>query len=438
MTVVLADIGSTFTKVRAYDTGGDLVWGDQVPTAAPDLGLRLGDLASSAGIDIRGRVPACSSAAGGLRIVALGLTQTFTREAARTAALGAGGRIVGDYSFPLTDTDVVDLEECAADVILLTGGSDGGDADAAVGFAEALAEVRRSLAVVVACNRQVARRCSETLTRAGHRAEVVDNIMPDVGTLNAEPVRAAVRRIFLDTVIGRVTGEKTRAFEVRQPTPAAVLGAARLLSHTDDRGALVVDVGGATTDVHSVLAPGQVATPSAGMRMAEQSTRTVEADLGMRESAEAAREAARRAGLDEPTGLDEHLAQRVRDVTLIDPRGQVDRWLATTCATLALQRHVGHLVLLPSVGGGVEAHAVGRDLRDAGRVVATGGVLSRDDGTTMAAALAGPPDLLLPRRAVVSTDANYELATIGVLASVDAALAAKAMTRLVRDWDAQI
>ena len=422
MTLVVADIGSTFTKARAYDAAGELVWADQLPTAAEDLSARLRALASAAGIVVADRIPACSSAAGGLRIVSLGLTRTFTREAARVAALGAGGRIVGDHGFPLTETDL------DADIVLLTGGSDGGDTDAAVGFAEALAALPRPVAVVVACNRQVAARCAELVTRAGHRAEVVANIMPDVGRLDVEPARAAIRRIFLDTVIGRLTSDRAGGFDIVAPTPAAVLDAAKLLCRTDgDRGTVVVDVGGATSDVHSVVAPGQVRSA-----MTEAATRTVEADLGMRESAEATGQAARRDGL--PDGVaPAELARRARDVAMVEPDDPVDRWLARTCVALALRRHVGRLVMMPTAAG-AEPVPVGRDLRSVGRVVATGGVLSRDAGLVT---LDGPPDLLLPRQAVVSTDEHYELAAVGVLATVDAALAAKAMTRIVAGWDRQ-
>src|SRR5690606_4961823 len=109
---LLLDFGSTFTKMTVVDTAGpSLVARATVPTTVKDIsvGLRAG-LArlSEAGVrepDLRLRV-ACSSAAGGLRMIAVGLVPELTAEAARRAALGAGARVIETFAFRLTDDDV--------------------------------------------------------------------------------------------------------------------------------------------------------------------------------------------------------------------------------------------------------------------------------------------------------------------------------------------
>src|SRR5690606_32661147 len=69
---------------------------------------------------------ACSSAAGGLRMVAIGLVPELTVEAARRAALGAGARVVGTYSYELSPEEITEIVNLNPDLVLLAGGTDGG------------------------------------------------------------------------------------------------------------------------------------------------------------------------------------------------------------------------------------------------------------------------------------------------------------------------
>ena len=129
------DFGSTYTKVVAFDLAGEQLVGvaQAVSTVDTDItiGLRtaLEKLQMVIGVEKvdPDRILACSSAAGGLRILAAGLVKELTTKAAEEAALGAGGKIVGTYSYGLSPDDIRLIEQTAPDIILLTGGTDGGD-----------------------------------------------------------------------------------------------------------------------------------------------------------------------------------------------------------------------------------------------------------------------------------------------------------------------
>src|SRR5262249_34053785 len=125
------DFGSTYTKLRAIDLAdGRLGASAQAPTTVTEglvVGVRPGVAALALAIDGLDARYACSSAAGGLRIVAVGLVRNLTAEAARRAALGAGGKIIATFAGPLTRSDTAELRALAPDLIVLAGGTNGGD-----------------------------------------------------------------------------------------------------------------------------------------------------------------------------------------------------------------------------------------------------------------------------------------------------------------------
>ncbi len=106
---------------------------------------------------------ACSSAAGGLRMVTVGLVRELTAEAARQAALGAGARLVGTFAYRLTAADVSRIEALAPDILLLAGGTDGGNSEVIVHNAAALGRSRVACPIVLAGNRSAMDECRERL-----------------------------------------------------------------------------------------------------------------------------------------------------------------------------------------------------------------------------------------------------------------------------------
>ena len=133
---LLIDFGSTFTKLRAVDLGTCriIATAQAASTVTSDVNVGL-DAALARMAAQLGSLPrfqyrlASSSAAGGLRMATVGLVRELTAEAARQAALGAGAKLVGSFAYRLTAADMRRLEELEPDLLLLCGGTDGGNSE---------------------------------------------------------------------------------------------------------------------------------------------------------------------------------------------------------------------------------------------------------------------------------------------------------------------
>ena len=160
-TRIFIDFGSTFTKVVAFDLQSEtLLARVQAPSTVDtdvNLGLdaALGKLRETVPVaesDIRSAL-ACSSAAGGLRMVCIGLVPEYTTEAGRLAALGAGAKVVGSYSYELTRSELRELEALRPDIVLLTGGTDGGNKRTILHNAEILSSSQAVRNIIAAGNK---------------------------------------------------------------------------------------------------------------------------------------------------------------------------------------------------------------------------------------------------------------------------------------------
>ena len=231
---------------------------------------------------------ACSSAGGGLRLAVVGQERLVSAEAGYRVALSAGAKVVHVSSGMLAPADVRTLRAAAPDVVLLVGGTDGGDEKVLLHNAARLAAARLAVPIVLAGN--AAARPAALSTLAGRRVVATDNVLPDVGELAPAPARSAIREVFLNHVIGGKGLSRGPRFRhlVAAVTPDAVLsGVSRLAgvlaADADRPGAvLVVDVGGATTDVYSAVSTVESADHAVAL---PPDRRTVEGDLGMRVSA---------------------------------------------------------------------------------------------------------------------------------------------------------
>jgi uncharacterized protein (TIGR01319 family) len=376
-------------------------------------------------------VLACSSAGGGLRIAVVGNEELVTSEAGRRVALSSGGKVVSVLSRADDDAAYRDLAQVTRpDVVLLTGGTDGGDEEGVVLGARRVAASGWHGPVVVAANADARDAVTEAL--GDLPAVVTGNVVPQIGVLEPDPARRAVREMFLAHVIGgkhlseRVDVPTGAAFTdmVRGATPDLVLtGVEVLAAATEADGVVVVDIGGATTDVHSVV---RLDPEDAGLSREVVATtpvtRTVEGDLGMRWSAQSTWEAGHAAGL---LGEDLHAAavRRAADPAFLpaDPAGRLeDEQLATTAATLAVRRHVGRSRVVVDPAGRV-VERTGKDLREVDLLVGSGGVLRHaapDAADRILASLTGvsPDGWQLPERPRTVVDRDYVLAAVGLLA----------------------
>ncbi|MDG4826126.1 glutamate mutase L [Asanoa sp. WMMD1127] len=275
-----ADVGSTYTKVIVVDLDGGAVVGaaDHPTTATTDVLDGLD--AAAAGFSVpQDRWYVCSSAGGGLRLAVVGYESLVTAQAGHRVGLSAGARVVHVSTGPLSSLGP--LRAARPDVVLLVGGTDGGDAAVLAHNAARLARGRWRVPVVLAGNADARESLSALLSSAGVPVTATDNVLPRIGVLAPEPARAAIRSVFLSHVIGGKRLSRGRRFPslVRAATPDAVLTGVETLADHIGGDLLVVDVGGATTDVYSVLTPDGRTDDVAG---ALWRSRTVEGDLGMR------------------------------------------------------------------------------------------------------------------------------------------------------------
>lgn len=441
--VLLIDFGSTYTKLTAVDTQARSILGtaQAFTTAASDISTGL-DQAMQRLTDKTGKLDftarlACSSAAGGLRMVACGLVPALTAKAARFAAFGAGAKVIKTYSYELTEDDAAQIEDINPDILLLVGGIDGGNSDVVKANARVIAGIKGTFPVVFAGNRAALADCRDTLANSTHPVYTASNVMPTLGKLDAAPVQQVIREIFLQRIIHfkGLSRFSDILDGIMMPTPAAVLAALTLLSRgTGGRAGIgdlvAVDLGGATTDVYSI-ASGDPVNPSTFLHGLREPyvKRTVEGDIGMRYSARGVVEAA---GMDELlhiSGLTEDqalqgLAAIERDPSVL-PQTQQDQQLDYALAVLAIRlgliRHAGTLeeVYTPS---GPMFRQSGKDLTQVSRMILTGGALihaQAADSIAQQAVRSVEPGALVPRKFGTVRDERYILSAMGLLAGHD-------------------
>ena len=444
---LLIDFGSTYTKLRAVDLDRRRLLGSAQGPSTVQTDVNLGMRAALAALErSMGALPrfrhrlASSSAAGGLRMVTVGLVKELTAEAARRAALGAGAKLVGSFAYRLTSADLERILALAPDILLLAGGTDGGNSEVVAHNAAALAASPLACPVVYAGNRGAVDEVRRRL--AGKALSVCENVMPEFNVLNIEPARAAIREIFIRRIvhakgIDRAAGEFDA---VLMPTPAAVMEGARLLA--DGHGAVaglgelvVVDPGGATTDVHSV-AVGAPSSPAVVQRGLPEPRvkRTVEGDLGMRHNAAAIAEAAtvdaiaRDAGVggEEAASWIGRLGADVERLPGSAAERAMDDALARAAVRIAMRRHCGTAEIVHTIHGPVTAQE-GKDLGEVRALVGTGGVFAHggDPRALLVAGLARAeePGSLRPRAPRLLVDRDYVLYACGLLAQAEPAAA---------------
>jgi uncharacterized protein (TIGR01319 family) len=454
---ILIDFGSTFTKVVAVDLSNAHVIGRSQAPSTVLTDVREGLLQALVALHERHAlfdhspgdlsvlenkvVLAASSAAGGLRIVVVGNVPGLTVEAANQAALGAGAKVVGSTAFKLSAIALQGIESARPDMILLTGGTDGGDCATILYNARMLAHSRLAVPIVVAGNRAAAGEVCELLERGRKEIRRAHNVMPKTGTLVVDAAREEIRKLFME----RITQAKGLAalrgvVPVVLPTPMAVLEGVRLGADGtgNEKGwgdLLVVDVGGATTDVHSI-GYGQPSGPQIVERGLPEpyAKRTVEGDLGIRFNAGTLLE---RVGLENfagefragfphlqvsPAELARYIEQISQDTTRVpleDWHGAVDAQLARVAVDFAVERHVGKKERIVAREGEAWVY-YGKDLSETRTVIGTGGVFLYNGHVPYILSSGGGGDrrydVLRPKNPALFIDASYLLYAVGLLA----------------------
>ena len=455
--ILMIDFGSTNTKVTAVDLEEGKLLGTAASytTIQTDINDGLENALKKLHEKLGGELDyaakyACSSAAGGLRMIASGLVPELTAEAARQAALGAGAKVMKTYSYELTDDDAEEIAAIKPDIFLLTGGTDGGNKDNIIQNAQVVAGIDADFPVLIAGNRAAVRTCQKILEESGKQVMITENVMPRFNELNIEPAQSKIRELFLDRIIkAKGLSQASQLISgIMMPTPAAVLAAMELLSKgTEEQkglGELVaVDVGGATTDLYSMTdgAPDRAGTVLKGLPE-PFAKRTVEGDIGMRYSAAGIVEAAGMKRISILSGLDEERCWELLDLITEDTSTMpdtdelkaFDKALASMAVKTGLTRHAGTVekVYTPMGEAWVQS---GKDLSRVDKIIITGGSLIHGepedvkDIASHALYNLAEAASLKPRNADVLVDKEYILSAMGLLSQYEPDIALKIMKK---------
>jgi len=441
---IFVDFGSTYTKVTAIDLDEEVLIGQGRAESTVRTDLTIGlkkaykELEEKAGkpcIEASTLKLACSSAAGGLRLIVIGLVPSLSLSAGRMAALGAGAKLVGNYSYKLNQSELKEIQSLEPDIILLVGGTDGGNEEVILHNAHALAESGLSVPVIMAGNKVCADEILRILETPQRLVKVVDNVLSELDKLNVEASRKAIREVFMERIVHAKGLDKAEQLvdSVIMPTPMAVLKGAQLLSTGTQKEEglgelIVVDIGGATTDIHS-LADGYPRSDNVGRKGIPEpfAKRTVEGDLGLRFNALSILEAAGEKRLLENIRFEssvpieeriKYLAENTGTVPTEDHDFWLDIGLARVATEIAVERHAGHLEQIYSPYG-VSFTQVGKDLTEVKTVIGTGGVFAsgREPLLILKGALFSEkePLSLRPKSPHFFIDSRYILYAIGLL-----------------------
>jgi uncharacterized protein (TIGR01319 family) len=383
---------------------------------------------------------ACSSAAGGLQVVSIGLVPELSCEAAKRAALGAGAKIIGHYSYELTNAQVEEIEDIFPDLILLAGGTDGGNKSTIVHNARMLSHSKITAPIVIAGNRSVQDEIKEIFKTSNKILKFVGNVLPEIGKLEVQPCREAIRELFMQNIIKAKGLDKAKQIvkDIIMPTPVAVLNAAVLLSSgiNEERGLgeiVVVDVGGATTDVYSI-ARGNPTKGGVFVKGLPEpfAKRTVEGDLGVRHNIDILSQIAKQKGTLLDKELISYFQYEPSRIPMNDKEMEFDAELARIATETALERHAGRIEIAYGPLGEMLVQ-IGKDLSEITKVIGTGGpiVFSSSPAKILSGAIANleNPYILKPKRAEFYLDEKYIMYAAGLLAQSDPKKAIRIMKK---------
>lgn len=432
--ILVAEIGSTTTVVNAFDgifNGRPKFLGQgQAPTSVLEGDVNIGlkgaieSLKENLGVDNieYDELIATSSAAGGLRMTVHGLVYDMTVRAAKEAALGAGANIKQITAGRLRRTDIKKLKEINPNIILIAGGVDYGERDTAIDNAEKIAELDLDVPIIYAGNIENQEEIKEIFKDSKNKLYVVENVYPKIDQLNIEPTRKVIQEVFEEHIIHAPGMTKVRSMVTGPiiPTPGAVMLSSKLLK--EEIGDLVtIDVGGATTDVHSVT-EGSEEVNRILISPEPTAKRTVEGDLGAYVSM---KNVVERIGIEELSkrlNISEEQVNKLIENHKPIPENDMEKRfveeLALEATITAVDRHAGHFRHLYGPGG-KKTVAEGKDLTNVKYIVGTGGALTRLPNRVkimkkIAESNKGN-DLYPNKEAKILVDNMYIMASLGVL-----------------------
>lgn len=446
MIYLLVDVGSTYTKLHLVDTSKNVILAGASSYTTVETDVREGFNKAYKKLreisDVKyDKILGCSSASGGLKVIAIGFSKSLTTDAARLASLSSGARILDVYSYELKDEQVEKIKSAGADIIVLCGGTDHGNRDNIIYNAKKLANGSVKTPVVVAGNIDTHEEIRDIFNKADVPCDFTENVMPTTNTINYRPLRKTIGDLFIKTIAhAKGIDLLSQDFEILLPTPVAVQKAMSVYAKHLDKVILSVDIGGATTDIHSIgktyYGEENVISPPIDEPYEK---RTVEGDMGMRYSATA---------LYESVGDEPFLKFGIKDAkektefrfnhTNYIPDNEEDLFFDNALCYIAthtsLMRHVGHIKKIKTPTRTIYEQ-YGKDLRPAEMFIGTGGsLINSDDPKKILSAIRDLDEKYLINRDVKCyLDKDYILSSAGLISTVDEEASYKLLKKYLKE-----
>jgi uncharacterized protein (TIGR01319 family) len=320
----------------------------------------------------------------------------------------------------LRDTDVETLLEIRPNIVMLAGGVDHGERDTVLHNAARILELGLATPVIYAGNVDNQAEMRRLFRDRSMPLYVVENVYPHIDDLNVEPARAVIQDVFEEHIVQAPGMEHVRDLVGGSiiPTPGAVMLCAKLLYEVLG-DLMVMDVGGATTDIHSVT-PGSEELARIALFPEPLAKRTVEGDLGVYVNMQNLTDLIGREKLEAELGFPlEELVKSYRQIPRTDREIQFVERITREAALRATERHAGHIrhVYGPA---GRSSVAEGKDLTQVKYIIGTGGALTRlSNRVAMMQAIARHNEtryfLFPPETAEILVDNDYVMASLGAL-----------------------
>ncbi len=458
MNILTADFGSTYTKLTAIDTANSTILGTSAAFTTIETNVMDGfnnamsKLEAKIGKFEYEELLCCSSAAGGLKMVALGLVPELTAKAAKMAASSAGAKVVKTYSFEISMQEQDEIYEINPDLVLLCGGTDGGNKDVIIANAKRLCDIKRSFSVIVAGNKSASYELEEIFSASDKDYVITDNVMPEFNKLNIGPAKQKIKELFISKIIdakGLSNVQKMSRYQII-PTPLAVLNGCELYSKgtKSQEGVgnlLAIDIGGATTDVYS-MTDGKPTIENVMIKGLPEpfAKRTVEGDLGMRYSLSSlldeldVENIANEIGVEKEQIVDwvagcTQCPDTLADVDSVEQK--IEEVLARNAIRIAVERHSGVYQEAYTPLGQIFT-LTGKDLSDITSVIGIGGVIINSKNAKYmlegAASNTSNPMFAKPKSPSYMLDKKYIFASMGLLSAINPDLALEIMKKEIK------
>ncbi len=447
--VLVAEIGSTTTIVNAFNIYNQypkfLGRGVANTTVSTDVveGLQLAieELSKYLKADKieYNEMFASSSAAGGLKMTVHGLVYEMTVRASKEAALNAGANIHFITANKITKRDLEKIKEINPNIILIAGGTDYGEKETALHNIKKVLELDLKIPIIYAGNIENQDEIKKHFIdmKKEKYLKIVENVYPRVDYLNILPLRKTIYETFEENII-HAKG-MNRIFDmVNQkimPTPGSVMESTMILSENLGN-IMTIDVGGATTDIHSVSIPSDdfIEYQEGEPRF----KRTVEGDLGVFINHRNVLKLFKKNEINSLITIsNKNLDKLLVNYTYIpktDKQKDFVFELTKKCCEVALDRHVGDLRKV-FTSSGLKIIPDGKDLTQVQYIILTGGALINleDAENIILNYIKKNPTKLLPNKnVIILRDYDYVLASAGVLSLVYPEAAIKLLKKSLR------